>query len=82
VPGWLDEAMPWRRCARGPNRAWLDNVLIVAPTSDSSTSSVALQTVNVYGVFAMQRDGSLSRQHGRTTISPSGASGLRAGLRN
>ena len=32
VPGWLDKAMPWRRCARGPNRAWLDNVLIVAPT--------------------------------------------------
>lgn len=32
VPGWLDKAMPWRRAARGPNRAWLDNVLIVAPT--------------------------------------------------
>jgi len=32
VPGWLDKAMPWRRCARGPNRGWLDNVLIVAPT--------------------------------------------------
>jgi predicted acylesterase/phospholipase RssA len=32
VPGWLDKAMPWRRCARGPNRAWLDNVLVVAPT--------------------------------------------------
>ncbi|KQQ86625.1 hypothetical protein [Massilia sp. Leaf139] len=32
VPGWLDKAMPWRRCARGPNRSWLDNVLIVAPT--------------------------------------------------
>lgn len=32
VPGWLDKAMPWRRAARGPNREWLDNVLIVAPT--------------------------------------------------
>ncbi|HEY0064878.1 MAG TPA: patatin-like phospholipase family protein [Telluria sp.] len=32
VPGWLDKALPWRRAARGPNRAWLDNVLIVAPT--------------------------------------------------
>jgi hypothetical protein len=32
VPGWLDKAMPWRRAARGPNRAWLDNVLIVAPS--------------------------------------------------
>jgi hypothetical protein len=34
VPGWLDKAMPWRRAARGPNRAWLDNVLIVAPSPD------------------------------------------------
>ena len=32
VPGWLDKAMPWRRAARGPGRAWLDNVLIVAPS--------------------------------------------------
>jgi hypothetical protein len=32
VPGWLDKAMPWRRAARGPNRAWLDNVIIAAPT--------------------------------------------------
>ena len=34
VPGWLDKAMPWRRCARGPNRGWLDNVLIVAPSAE------------------------------------------------
>lgn len=34
VPGWLDKAMPWRRCARGPNRGWLDNVLIVAPSTE------------------------------------------------
>jgi hypothetical protein len=34
VPGWLDKAMPWRRAARGPNRAWLDNVLIVAPSQE------------------------------------------------
>jgi hypothetical protein len=32
VPGWLDKAMPWRRAARGPNRGWLDNVLVVAPS--------------------------------------------------
>lgn len=32
VPGWLDKGLPWRRVARGPNRAWLDNVLIVAPS--------------------------------------------------
>jgi hypothetical protein len=32
VPGWLDKSFPWRRVARGPNRAWLDNVLIVAPS--------------------------------------------------
>ena len=34
VPGWLDKALPWRRAARGPNRGWLDNVLIVAPSSE------------------------------------------------
>ncbi len=34
VPGWLDKAMPWRRAARGANRGWLDNVLIVAPTRE------------------------------------------------
>ncbi len=34
VPGWLDKAMPWRRTARGVNRGWLDNVLIVAPSKD------------------------------------------------
>ena len=34
VPGWLDKAMPWRRAARGANRSWLDNVLIVAPTKE------------------------------------------------
>ena len=33
VPGWLDKALPWRRAARGANRGWLDNVLIVAPTA-------------------------------------------------
>jgi hypothetical protein len=38
VPGWLDKSMPWRRAARGPNRAWLDNVLIVAPTEDFKRS--------------------------------------------
>lgn len=32
VPGWLDKALPWRRAARGPNRGWLDNMLIVAPS--------------------------------------------------
>jgi hypothetical protein len=34
VPGWLDKGLPWRRAARGPNRAWLDNVLIVAPSPE------------------------------------------------
>ncbi|MES2151670.1 MAG: patatin-like phospholipase family protein [Pseudomonadota bacterium] len=32
VPGWLDKTLPWRRVARGAHRAWLDNVLIAAPT--------------------------------------------------
>lgn len=34
VPGWLDKGFPWRRAARGPNRAWLDNVVLVAPSDD------------------------------------------------
>lgn len=34
VPGWLDKGLPWRRTARGPNRGWLDNVVIVAPTQE------------------------------------------------
>jgi hypothetical protein len=38
VPGWLDKGLPWRRAARGPNRAWLDNVLIVAPSQAFLTS--------------------------------------------
>jgi hypothetical protein len=32
VPGWFDKSMPWRRAARGPQRVWLDNMLIVSPT--------------------------------------------------
>ncbi|PWF55780.1 patatin-like phospholipase family protein [Massilia glaciei] len=32
VPGWLDKGLPWRRAARGPNRGWLDNVVIAAPS--------------------------------------------------
>jgi hypothetical protein len=32
VPGWLDKTLPWRRAARGPNRHWLDNVIIAAPS--------------------------------------------------
>lgn len=34
VPGWLDKGLPWRRAARGANRGWLDNVVIVAPTRE------------------------------------------------
>lgn len=34
VPGWLDKGLPWRRAARGANRGWLDNVVIVAPTPE------------------------------------------------
>ncbi|GAB3462095.1 hypothetical protein GCM10027321_23430 [Massilia terrae] len=34
VPGWLDKALPWRRAARGPNRGWLDNVLIASPSAE------------------------------------------------
>ena len=34
VPGWLDKGLPWRRAARGANRGWLDNVVIVAPSEE------------------------------------------------
>lgn len=34
VPGWLDKGFPWRRAARGANRGWLDNVLLVAPSDE------------------------------------------------
>ncbi|HEU4851541.1 MAG TPA: patatin-like phospholipase family protein [Telluria sp.] len=32
VPGWLDKSLPWRRAHKGPNRHWLDNVIIAAPS--------------------------------------------------
>jgi len=31
VPGWLDKSLPWRRAHRGPNRAWLDNMVLLSP---------------------------------------------------
>jgi len=34
VPGWLDKSFPWRRVARGPNRGWLDNMLLVSPSEE------------------------------------------------
>jgi hypothetical protein len=34
VPGWLDKPLPWRRAALGPNRDWLDNVIVLSPTRD------------------------------------------------
>jgi hypothetical protein len=34
IPGWLDKALPWRRAHKGPNRHWLDNVLMVVPSKD------------------------------------------------
>ena len=33
VPGWLDKSLPWRRAHRGPNRSWLDNVVIISPSA-------------------------------------------------
>ncbi|WP_019142044.1 patatin-like phospholipase family protein [Noviherbaspirillum massiliense] len=32
VPGWFDKQLPWRRAAKGKNRAWLDNVILVSPS--------------------------------------------------
>lgn len=33
VPGWLDKSLPWRCAHRGPNRGWLDNVIIISPSA-------------------------------------------------
>lgn len=34
IPGWLDKSLPWRRAARGQNKAWLDNVILLSPAPD------------------------------------------------
>jgi hypothetical protein len=34
IPGWLDKVLPWRRAHKGPNRHWLDNVVMVVPSRD------------------------------------------------
>lgn len=33
VPGWFDKSLPWRHAGRGPNRSWLDNVILLSPSS-------------------------------------------------
>ncbi|WP_233575500.1 patatin-like phospholipase family protein [Noviherbaspirillum saxi] len=32
VPGWLDKSLPWRRAHIGPQREWLDNVILLSPS--------------------------------------------------
>lgn len=32
VPGWLDKALRWRRAGTGPQRAWLDNLVLLSPS--------------------------------------------------
>ena len=34
IPGWLDKAFAWRRAHKGKNLHWLDNVVLVAPSSE------------------------------------------------
>lgn len=34
TPGWLDKGLPWRRAARGPNRCWLANVVMLSPSPE------------------------------------------------
>lgn len=34
IPGWLDKSLPWRRAARGQNKAWLDNVILLSPSPE------------------------------------------------
>ncbi len=33
VPGWFDKPLPWRRAGLGRNRDWLDNVLLISPST-------------------------------------------------
>ena len=33
IPGWLDKAFAWRRASKGKNTHWLDNVLLIAPST-------------------------------------------------
>lgn len=58
VPGWLDKSMPWRRAARGANRGWLDNVLIVAPTPGflRTLPRKKLPDRKDFGYFGMDHD--------------------------
>lgn len=32
VPGWFDKTLPWRHAGRGPNKTWLDNVILISPS--------------------------------------------------
>lgn len=32
LPGWLDKNLPWRSAARGRERSWLDNLVLVSPS--------------------------------------------------
>ncbi|MDO8344099.1 MAG: hypothetical protein Q7T48_12930 [Cellvibrio sp.] len=34
VPGWLDKSLAWRRAHKGPERHWLDNVIMISPSKD------------------------------------------------
>jgi predicted acylesterase/phospholipase RssA len=34
VPGWLDKALPWRRAAKGRQKHWLDNMVMLAPSAE------------------------------------------------
>jgi predicted acylesterase/phospholipase RssA len=58
VPGWLDKGLPWRRTARGQRRAWLDNVLIVAPSQSflKSLPRAKLPDRNDFKFYGMRQD--------------------------
>jgi len=58
VPGWLDKSFPWRRAARGPNRGWLDNVLLVAPSHAflASLPRARLPDRKDFGLYGLDHD--------------------------
>lgn len=62
IPGWLDKALPWRRAARSPQRRWLDNLIIVAPSPEflSTLPRAKLPDRSCFGFYGLDHDARVS----------------------
>lgn len=58
IPGWLDKGLPWRRAARGQQRRWLDNVVIVAPSREflGTLPRAKLPDRSCFGFYGLDHD--------------------------